>query len=109
MATYRVNDIRPTNDGSSDVTYDVSPVDASGNPLPLRCVYIRVPAADVAAAEAEPTNAAKNAAHKALLIANAPDGWGSSDLDEDITNNLAAQEAADLVNARLNFPVTISL
>ena len=108
MSKYRVNDINPTNDGSGDVTYDISALDDADEPLPNRRVFIRVPAAEVAAAEAEPTVTAKNAAHKALLVQYAPDGWSSADIDEDVTNNLAAKEASDLVNARFSFPVTIS-
>lgn len=109
MSQYRVNAIVPTMDGSADVSYDVSALDDGGAVLPDRRIFIRVPADDVAAAEAEPTNAERNAAHKALLLANAPSGWGSADLDTTSINNLAAQEAADQVNTRLGFPVTFSL
>lgn len=110
MAKYRVNAIRASNDGTADVIYDISALDASGRPfVPDKRVFIRVPADDVAAAEAQPTNAKRNAAHKALLVEYAPDGWAGADLDTEIINNLAAQEASDQVNDRLSFPLVFSI
>jgi len=109
MAKYRVNDITPTDDGSADVTYDISALDDQNQPLPNRRIFVRVPADEVAAAEAEATVAAKNAAHKALLVQYAPDHWSSAELDDDVINNLAAKEASDQVQARLTFPLSFSL
>lgn len=109
MAKYRVNDINPTLDGTADVTYDITALDDETRPMPDKRVFIRVPADEVAAAEALPTDPERNAAHKALLIQYAPGGWSSADLDTEIINNLAAKEASDQVNERLTFPLTYTL
>lgn len=109
MSKYRVNDINPTLDGTAHVTYDISALDDAGRPLAYRRVFIRVPADDVAAAEAQSTNAQRNAAHKALLEQYAPEGWAGGELDTYVINNLAAAEASDQVNNRLSFPLTINI
>lgn len=108
MAKYRLDSVEPRNDGSGMVAFDVWALDSDGAVIPSRHKTVLVPQADVSAAM-QLAGAARVAALKNALLANAGPGWDNDGLDAEALVNLQATNAADAVNGWLTLPVEFSL
>ena len=114
MPKYRIDQTEAATDGSGNVAFDVWALDDNDNVIPGKHVTVLCPHEEVDEVIAQPTNAQKLAALKAMLLKNRPaDGWDNDELSRYVAANINAADADadfdELIDGVGGYPLSFSL